>query len=187
MSSSSTYSSSSHLFFSPASYSPSSGGHTGHGGGLTTGPIFEKDVYEVEISETAPPHSVVFRLRRPDSKVLLTISSGNEGQDFFLEETSGVLYTSKWLDAETKSTYTLTIDSRDRRPNRIGDLSRRRQSVAKIIVKITDGNKIRIFHVYAKRVCLLSGARTKNTFLMQREHYYYYAFLQLCLFLETYI
>jgi len=103
--------------------------------------IFDKDVYEVEISETSPPHSVVFRLKRPDSKVGLSISSGNEGEDFYLEEKSGVLYTSKWLDSEAKSTYTLTIDSHDRRPstNRIGDSYRRRQSVAKIIVKVIDG------------------------------------------------
>lgn len=138
-SSSSYYSSgSSASFFSPSSPFSTSHHHHSVVGGVG-GPIFEKDVYEVEVSETAPPHSVVFRLKRPDSKVLLTISSGNEGQDFFLEETSGVLYTAKWLDAETKSTYTLTIDSRDRRPNRIGDMSRRRQSVAKVIVKITDG------------------------------------------------
>ncbi|CAG7823399.1 unnamed protein product [Allacma fusca] len=101
--------------------------------------IFNKDLYEVEISETAPPHSVVFRFKRPDSKVLLSISSGNEGEDFFLEEKSGVLYTAKWLDAESKSSYTLTIDSRDRRPHRM-DSSRVRQSVAKIIVKIKDCN-----------------------------------------------
>jgi len=109
----------------------------------SSGAIFDKDVYEVEISETAPPHSVVFRLKRPDSKVGLSISSGNEGDDFRLEEKSGVLYTNKWLDAETKSTYTLTIDSHDRRPsNRIGDFYRRRQSVAKIIVKVIDGMKV---------------------------------------------
>jgi hypothetical protein len=35
----------------------------------------------------------VFRLKRPDSKVGLSISSGNEGDDFRLEEKSGVLYT----------------------------------------------------------------------------------------------
>ncbi|XP_035710399.1 fat-like cadherin-related tumor suppressor homolog isoform X3 [Folsomia candida] len=107
--------------------------------------IFDKDVYEVEISETtSPPHSVVFRLNRPNSAVGLSISSGNEGDDFVLEEKSGVLYTNKWLDAETKSTYTLTIDSHDRRPasqqQRSGDYYRRRQSVAKIIVKVIDGN-----------------------------------------------
>ncbi len=142
---SSYYSSgSSASFFSPSSPFSSYAHHHPNTGFSGSGAIFEKDVYEVEISETAPPHSVVFRLKRPDSKVLLTISSGNEGQDFFLEETSGVLYTAKWLDAETKSTYTLTIDSRDRRPNRIGDLSRRRQSVAKIIVKITDGKFCRV-------------------------------------------
>lgn len=101
--------------------------------------IFDKDVYEVETSETSPPHSVVFRLTRPDAAVGLSISSGNEGEDFILEEKSGVLYTNKWLDAETKSTYTLTIDSHDRRPS--GDFYRRRQSVAKIIVKVLDGER----------------------------------------------
>lgn len=85
----------------------------------------------------------MLRLKRPDAAVGLSISSGNEGEDFVLEEKSGVLYTAKWLDAEAKSTYTLTIDSHDRRNFGGGssgsDFYRRRQSVAKIIVKVLDG------------------------------------------------
>jgi hypothetical protein len=101
------------------------------------------------VTETSPPHSVVFGLKRPDSKVGLSISSVNEGDDFRLEEKSGVLYTGKWLDGETKSTYTLTIHSHDRRPsNRIGDFYRRRQSVAKIIVKVIDGEWEKVLHPF---------------------------------------
>jgi protocadherin Fat 1/2/3 len=97
----------------------------------------------------------VFRLKRPDSKVGLSISSGNEGDDFRLEEKSGVLYTGKWLDAETKSTYTFTIHSHDRRPsNRIGDFYRRRQSVAKIIVKVIDGEWEKVLHPFNTFSCV---------------------------------
>jgi len=108
-------------------------------GKSSTSAVFDKDVYEVETSETAPPHSIVFRLNRPDPNVKLSISSGNEGEEFFLQEKSGVLYNAKWLNAEEKSLYTLTIESHVRRPSRI-DVSRRSQSVAKLIIKVVDSN-----------------------------------------------
>ena len=134
--------------------------------------MFDKDVYEVEISESAPPHSLVLRFKRPPDSVGLSISSGNEGEEFYLEPKSGVLYTSKWLDAEAKSTFTLTIDSRDRRPassSRVNQL--RRQSVAKVIIRVKDWNDHdpKIVLSYPPSTSTSSSSNSSEVFLLENE------------------
>lgn len=124
--------------------------------------VFDKDVYEVDISEAAPPHSLVFRFKRPDSTLGLSISSGNEGEEFYLEPKSGVLYTAKWLDAEAKSTFTLTIDSRDRRPNRVNS-PRLRQSVAKVIIRVKDCND------HDPKISVSYPSNNSEVFLLENE------------------
>ena len=123
--------------------------------------LFDKDLYEVEISGQSPPHSVVFRFMRPESKVTLSISSGNEGDEFVLEK-SGVLYTSKWLDPGRKF-FTLTVDSLDLRPGRIDQSHRGHRSAAKIIIKLIPNN----VH-YPKFDDISPGNRTE-VFIMESE------------------
>jgi hypothetical protein len=122
--------------------------------------LFEKDLYEIEISVQSPPHSVVFRFPRPDPKVTLSISSGNEGEEFVLEK-SGVLYTAKWLDPARKF-FTLTVDSLDLRPGRI-ETMRRHRSAAKIVIKLISNN------VHYPRFDGISPANATEAFLMESE------------------
>ncbi|KAH8411154.1 hypothetical protein KR222_008786, partial [Zaprionus bogoriensis] len=104
-------------------------------------PIFTQEIYDVSIPETAPINMPVIRLKVSDpdlgnsALVYLEIVGGNEGGEFRINPDTGMLYTQKRLDAETKSIYTLTVSAIDQ-----ADLGSRTQSSAKVKISIEDMN-----------------------------------------------
>uniref|UniRef100_A0A0A1WPP1 Fat-like cadherin-related tumor suppressor homolog n=1 Tax=Zeugodacus cucurbitae TaxID=28588 RepID=A0A0A1WPP1_ZEUCU len=104
-------------------------------------PVFTKHLYEISIPETSPPNMPVIRLKVTDpdlgknAMVYLEIVGGNEGGEFRINPDSGMLYTQKPLDAESKSFYTLTVSAIDQ-----ANLGFRKQSSAKVKVNIQDMN-----------------------------------------------
>ncbi|XP_064544890.1 fat-like cadherin-related tumor suppressor homolog isoform X2 [Drosophila montana] len=104
-------------------------------------PIFTQEIYEVSIPETAPINMPVIRLKVSDpdlgkfALVYLEVVGGNEGGEFRINPDSGMLYTQKQLDAETKSSYTLTVSAIDQ-----ADVGSRKQSSAKVKITIEDMN-----------------------------------------------
>lgn len=103
-------------------------------------PIFEKEVYEIEVSEISPVNSSIIRLKIDerdglDSQILLEIVGGNELGEFRINPVTGVLYTAVLLDAEVKTLYTLTVSAIDH-----GSASSRKQSSAKVKIQVVDMN-----------------------------------------------
>ncbi|XP_062134609.1 LOW QUALITY PROTEIN: fat-like cadherin-related tumor suppressor homolog [Drosophila sulfurigaster albostrigata] len=104
-------------------------------------PIFTQEIYDVSIPETSPINMPVIRLKVSDpdlgkyALVYLEIVGGNEGGEFRINPDSGMLYTQKRLDAETKSIYTLTVSAIDQ-----ADVGSRKQSSAKVKITIEDMN-----------------------------------------------
>lgn len=106
-----------------------------------TAPVFNREIYEVTVLETAPPNTPVIRLKVTDrdegknAKVSLEIVGGNENGEFRVNADTGMLYTSVPLDAELKSFYTLTVSAIDQ-----GNTGTRKQSSAKVKINIQDTN-----------------------------------------------
>lgn len=104
-------------------------------------PVFNREIYEVAVPETSPPNTPVIRLKvnDPDSgknaQVFLEIVGGNEGGEFRVNPDTGMLYTQKNLDAETKAFYTLTVSAIDQ-----GNAGMRKQSSAKVKINVQDTN-----------------------------------------------
>ncbi len=104
-------------------------------------PVFDREVYEVEARETAPPGTALARLKVSDADsgrnaaVRLNITAGNEDGRFRVNARSGVLYVAKELDAEERSSYTLTVSALDQ-----ANVGARRQSSAKVRVSVADVN-----------------------------------------------
>ncbi|KAJ8866048.1 hypothetical protein PR048_033572 [Dryococelus australis] len=104
-------------------------------------PVFDREIYEVEISETAPVNSPVICLKVTDAdegrnaRVFLEIVGGNEGGEFRINPDTGMLYTTMPLDAEEKAFYTLTVSAIDQ-----GNAGTRKQSSAKVKINIMDTN-----------------------------------------------
>ncbi|XP_077287800.1 fat-like cadherin-related tumor suppressor homolog [Arctopsyche grandis] len=104
-------------------------------------PVFHKEIYEVNVPETAPINTPVIRLKVTDidfgrnAQVFLEIVGGNEGGEFFVNPTTGMLYTAAILDAETKAFYTLTVSAIDQ-----GNIGTRKQSSAKVKINVLDTN-----------------------------------------------
>lgn len=104
-------------------------------------PIFNREIYEVSVSENAPPNTPVIRLKVTDrdegknAQVFLEIVGGNEGEEFRLNAQTGMLYTAVALDAETKAFYTLTVSAIDQ-----GNTGTRKQSSAKVKINVLDEN-----------------------------------------------
>ncbi|XP_015050872.2 fat-like cadherin-related tumor suppressor homolog isoform X1 [Drosophila yakuba] len=104
-------------------------------------PIFTQEIYEVSIPETAPYNMPVIRLKVSDpdlgknALVYLEIVGGNEGDEFRINPDSGMLYTAKQLDAEKKSSYTLTVSAIDQ-----ANVGSRKQSSAKVKISVQDMN-----------------------------------------------
>ncbi|XP_016955474.1 fat-like cadherin-related tumor suppressor homolog isoform X1 [Drosophila biarmipes] len=104
-------------------------------------PIFTQEIYEVSIPETAPINMPVIRLKVSDpdlgknALVYLEIVGGNEGDEFRINPDSGMLYTAKRLDAEKKSSYTLTVSAIDQ-----ANVGSRKQSSAKVKISVQDMN-----------------------------------------------
>ncbi|XP_037908128.1 fat-like cadherin-related tumor suppressor homolog isoform X10 [Hermetia illucens] len=104
-------------------------------------PVFNREIYEVSVPETSPPNTPVIRLKVTDrdegknAQVFLEIVGGNEGGEFRINPDTGMLYTQKLLDAETKAFYTLTVSAIDQ-----GNIGMRKQSSAKVKINIEDTN-----------------------------------------------
>ncbi|XP_050442855.1 fat-like cadherin-related tumor suppressor homolog isoform X2 [Adelges cooleyi] len=104
-------------------------------------PVFERELYEVNIAETAPINSPVIKLKVTDkdegknAQVFLEIVGGNEGGEFRMNKRTGMLYTAVTLDAEHKSSYTLTVSAIDQ-----GNVGSRKQSAAKVKIFVVDAN-----------------------------------------------
>nr|XP_023018375.1 fat-like cadherin-related tumor suppressor homolog [Leptinotarsa decemlineata] len=104
-------------------------------------PIFNKEIYEVKVPETAPVNTPLIRLKVTDADdgknglVFLEIVGGNEGGEFSINPETGMLYTSVPLDAENKQFYSLTVSAVDQ-----GNVGTRKQSSAKIKIYVEDTN-----------------------------------------------
>ncbi|CAH1738811.1 unnamed protein product [Aphis gossypii] len=104
-------------------------------------PVFERELYEVNIAETAPVNSPVIKLKVSDkdegknAQVSLEIVGGNEGGEFRINKRTGMLYTAVVLDAEHRSSYTLTVSAIDQ-----GNAGSRKQSAAKVKIFVVDAN-----------------------------------------------
>ncbi|XP_049820796.1 fat-like cadherin-related tumor suppressor homolog isoform X5 [Aethina tumida] len=104
-------------------------------------PVFNKEVYDVKVPETAPINTPLIRLKVTDAdegknaQVFLEIVGGNEGMEFNLNPETGMLYTAKLLDAESKQFYSLTVSAIDQ-----GNVGTRKQSSAKVKIYVEDTN-----------------------------------------------
>lgn len=104
-------------------------------------PIFDREIYEVDIPETAPINSPIIRLKVTDAdqgknaQTYLEIVGGNEGDEFRINPDTGMLYTNVLVDAEVKSFYTLTVTAIDQ-----GNTGTRKQSSAKVKINVVDTN-----------------------------------------------
>lgn len=104
-------------------------------------PVFDREIYEVEVPETAPINTPVIRLKVTDAdegknaQVFLEIVGGNEGGEFHINPDTGMLYTAETLDAEHKAFYTLTVSAIDQ-----GNAGTRKQSSAKVKINVMDTN-----------------------------------------------
>lgn len=67
--------------------------------------------------------------------MFLEIVGGNEGNEFYLNPDTGMLYTAVMLDAEEKAFYTLTVSAIDQ-----GNTGTRKQSSAKVKINVIDMN-----------------------------------------------
>ena len=104
-------------------------------------PVFDREIYEVNINESAPVGTPIVRLKVSDedsglnAKVRLNIVGGNKNGQFRMNPSSGVLYVARPLDAETKGSYTLTVTALDQ-----ANTGLRKQSSAKVRILVTDTN-----------------------------------------------
>lgn len=104
-------------------------------------PVFNKEIYDVRVPETAPVNTPLIRLKVTDAdegknaQVFLEIVGGNEGMEFSINPETGMLYTAKPLDAESKQFYSLTVSAIDQ-----GNAATRKQSSAKVKIYVEDTN-----------------------------------------------
>lgn len=104
-------------------------------------PVFDREIYEVDVPETTPVNTPIIRLKVSDAddgknaQVFLEIVGGNEGGEFNINPETGMLYTAVTLDAEDKAFYTLTVSAIDQ-----GNAGTRKQSAAKVKINIVDTN-----------------------------------------------
>lgn len=104
-------------------------------------PVFSREVYEASIPETVPPNTPVIRLKVSDrdegrnARVYIEVVGGNEGEEFYVNPETGVLYTAVRLDAEEKALYILTVSAIDQ-----GNAGTRKQSSAKVKITVLDSN-----------------------------------------------
>ncbi|XP_050293822.1 fat-like cadherin-related tumor suppressor homolog isoform X3 [Anthonomus grandis grandis] len=104
-------------------------------------PVFNKEIYDVKVPESAPINTPLIRLKVTDSdegrnaQVFLEIVGGNEGGEFEINPETGMLYTAVPLDAESKQFYSLTVSAIDQ-----GNVGTRKQSSAKVKIYVEDTN-----------------------------------------------
>lgn len=104
-------------------------------------PVFDREIYEVRVNESVPINTPILRLKATDqdqgsnAKVTLSIVAGNKDGHFRINPESGVLYLERPLDAEVKSTFSLTVTALDH-----ANAGMRKQSSAKVHLYIVDVN-----------------------------------------------
>ncbi|KAL1490534.1 hypothetical protein ABEB36_013210 [Hypothenemus hampei] len=104
-------------------------------------PVFNQEIYDVKVQESAPINTPLIRLKVTDSdegknaQVSLEIVGGNEGGEFHINTETGMLYTAVHLDAESKQFYSLTVSAIDQ-----GNFGTRKQSSAKVKIYVEDVN-----------------------------------------------
>lgn len=104
-------------------------------------PIFEREIFEINIMESAPINSPIIRLKITESdqiyhnEVHLEIVGGNEERVFRINPQTGMLYTTTDLDAEDKNLYILTVSALEQ-----GKSGFSMQSSAKVKINIVDIN-----------------------------------------------
>ncbi|KAG8246421.1 hypothetical protein J6590_085419 [Homalodisca vitripennis] len=104
-------------------------------------PVFDREIYEIDVSENTPINSSIIRLKIDDrdssdiGQIFLEIVGGNEAGEFYINPRTGVLYTAVQLDAEMKTFYTLTVSAIDH-----GTGWTMKQSSAKVKVQVVDMN-----------------------------------------------
>uniref|UniRef100_A0A224X4K1 Putative cadherin egf lag seven-pass g-type receptor n=1 Tax=Panstrongylus lignarius TaxID=156445 RepID=A0A224X4K1_9HEMI len=102
-------------------------------------PVFDRDFYEVDISENVPPNSPIIRVKVIDSdngnNVIPNFEITTNTDLFTVNPTTGMIYTADWLDTERTSSYTLTVIATDR-----AVLGSRKHSTAKVKVNVIDAN-----------------------------------------------
>eukprot|EP00095_Tigriopus_kingsejongensis_P000649 maker-scaffold552_size138156-snap-gene-0.27 protein:Tk00649 transcript:maker-scaffold552_size138156-snap-gene-0.27-mRNA-1 annotation:"fat-like cadherin-related tumor suppressor-like protein" len=104
-------------------------------------PVFDQEVYEVKVKENAPINTPLVRLKVWDedsgrnAQVRLSIAAGNEDGQFRIHPKSGVMFVAKPLDAEKRTSYTLSVSALDD-----ANMGMRKQSSAKVRVVVEDVN-----------------------------------------------
>ncbi|XP_071532452.1 fat-like cadherin-related tumor suppressor homolog isoform X3 [Panulirus ornatus] len=104
-------------------------------------PVFAREQYEEAVSEDAPPNTPVVRVAASDTdqgingRVLFRVVAGNEDDKFSINPRTGLISTAKWLDHESTAYYSLTVAAVDQASN-----ARRKQSSAKVIIRVLDAN-----------------------------------------------
>ncbi|ODM97824.1 Cadherin-related tumor suppressor [Orchesella cincta] len=83
-------------------------------------PVFEKEVYEAQISEDAIVGSKIIGVKATDidvrpsnNRFTYEILNGNHNKTFKIDPIAGVIYTAELLDRESVSTYSLTVGAID--------------------------------------------------------------------------
>ncbi|XP_069688978.1 cadherin-99C isoform X2 [Periplaneta americana] len=100
----------------------------------TRGPVFDKPVYEVQVSEGASINSTVTTITAVDPEndpVTYSIISGNDLRQFAIGDKTGIITVIRKLDREDLTRYQLIIKAED-----TGGLS----STATVNIKVTDIN-----------------------------------------------
>lgn len=104
-------------------------------------PVFAREQYEEAVSEEAPPHTPVVRVAASDTdqgingRVLFRIVAGNDDEKFSINPRTGLITTAEWLDHEDTAYYSVTVAAVDQASN-----ARRKQSSAKVIIRVLDAN-----------------------------------------------
>nr|XP_045591384.1 fat-like cadherin-related tumor suppressor homolog [Procambarus clarkii] len=104
-------------------------------------PVFAREQYEEAVSEEAPPDTPVVRVAASDTdqgingRVLFRIVAGNDDDKFNINPRTGLISTADWLDHETTAYYSVTVAAVDQASN-----ARRKQSSAKVIIRVLDAN-----------------------------------------------
>ncbi|KAK4308169.1 hypothetical protein Pmani_020118 [Petrolisthes manimaculis] len=104
-------------------------------------PVFAREQYDEAVSEEAPPSTPVVRVATPEAdhnlinRVQFRLVAGNQDNKFSINHTTGIIYTTDWLDHETTDYYSLTVTAIDQATD-----ARLTQSSAKVIIRVLDAN-----------------------------------------------
>lgn len=104
-------------------------------------PDFQQRSYQAKLSELSPPHSPVIRVSATDKdagsngEISYAITRGNEDSKFEINSKTGQIYTTDYLDFESKQSYDLQIAALDGAPP-----SSRRLSNVGVFIQVLDAN-----------------------------------------------